>query len=236
MAEPREVREDLRELPVRGSPPEDLEDIIDQNDIDRVIVAFSKDGHGELLSVLHSMRDHGVQIDVVPRLFEVVDPRAQIPHRRGLARCSVCLRCGCRVRRACWSAAVDVVGASAPTRPHCAAHGAHRDPHQARFARPGLLPLDAARSGHARVHAPQVQDDARRDRSGGAPPTTSRATPASAPRTPKATAAEAPDAGLCVRYQREPDGRELKKSRIAATTSAICADESSGYIGNESVH
>jgi exopolysaccharide biosynthesis polyprenyl glycosylphosphotransferase len=82
-AEPRERREDLGDLQLVGRP-HDLEQIVRRDDIDRVIVAFSNDGHEELLSALRPLRKHDVQIDVVPRLFEFVNPRVTIHTVEGL--------------------------------------------------------------------------------------------------------------------------------------------------------
>jgi exopolysaccharide biosynthesis polyprenyl glycosylphosphotransferase len=76
-AEPREQRDDLGGLRILGALS-DLRDIVDRKNIDRVIVAFSNDGHEELLIALRSLLREEVQIDVVPRLFEVVNPRVAI--------------------------------------------------------------------------------------------------------------------------------------------------------------
>ena len=51
----------------------DLETIIEAQQIDRVIIAFSRASHEQLLESIRACRDAGVAIDVVPRLFEFLD-------------------------------------------------------------------------------------------------------------------------------------------------------------------
>jgi exopolysaccharide biosynthesis polyprenyl glycosylphosphotransferase len=75
--EPRKPRQDLGDLAMLGEPRE-LDAIIAQHDIDRVIVAFSKEGHEEMLEIIRALRGLNVQIDVVPRLFDVVTPRVSM--------------------------------------------------------------------------------------------------------------------------------------------------------------
>jgi exopolysaccharide biosynthesis polyprenyl glycosylphosphotransferase len=50
-----------------------LEHVIEAYGIDRVIIAFSRAGHEELLHCIRVCRDQGVAVDVVPRLFEFLD-------------------------------------------------------------------------------------------------------------------------------------------------------------------
>ena len=51
----------------------DLDTIIETQQIDRVIIAFSRVSHEQLLKSIRACRDAGVAIDVVPRLFEFLD-------------------------------------------------------------------------------------------------------------------------------------------------------------------
>ena len=51
----------------------DLDTIIEKQQIDRVIIAFSRASHEQLLESIRACRDAGVAIDVVPRLFEFLD-------------------------------------------------------------------------------------------------------------------------------------------------------------------
>ena len=82
-AEPKERREDLGGLQLLGAP-DDLGEIVRQNDVERVIIAFSNDRHEHLLGVVYSLREHNLQIDVVPRLFEAVNPNVGIHTIEGL--------------------------------------------------------------------------------------------------------------------------------------------------------
>lgn len=50
-----------------------LDAVIEEQTIDRVIIAFSRATHRELLDCIRTCRDHGVAVDVVPRLFELLD-------------------------------------------------------------------------------------------------------------------------------------------------------------------
>jgi exopolysaccharide biosynthesis polyprenyl glycosylphosphotransferase len=82
-AEPREKRPDLGDLPVLGTP-EQIAEIVERNDVDRVIVAFSRDGHEEMLELLRTIRKGDVHIDLVPRLFEAVSANVGIHTLEGL--------------------------------------------------------------------------------------------------------------------------------------------------------
>jgi exopolysaccharide biosynthesis polyprenyl glycosylphosphotransferase len=80
---PRIRRVDLDHVSLLG-PPERLPDIIRTFDIERVVIAFSSDSHAETLELIHSLRKFDVQLDVVPRLFEIVGPRVGIHTVEGL--------------------------------------------------------------------------------------------------------------------------------------------------------
>jgi len=82
-AEPKERREDLGDLQIIGTPDE-VAEIVRREEVDRVIIAFSKESHSELLSVVHRLRKHNLQIDLVPRLFEAVNPTVGIHTVEGL--------------------------------------------------------------------------------------------------------------------------------------------------------
>ncbi len=59
-------------LPKLGSLDQ-LDTVLDECAVDRVIIAFSRASHQQLLSCIRSCRDHRVAVDVVPRLFELLD-------------------------------------------------------------------------------------------------------------------------------------------------------------------
>jgi exopolysaccharide biosynthesis polyprenyl glycosylphosphotransferase len=82
-AEPKERRDDLGDVPLLGSP-EELTSIVNLHRVDRVILAFSKERHEELLELVRSLREQDVQIDVVPRLFEAVNPNVGLHSLEGL--------------------------------------------------------------------------------------------------------------------------------------------------------
>jgi exopolysaccharide biosynthesis polyprenyl glycosylphosphotransferase len=64
--------------------PAGLRELVDLFDVERVIVAFSNDSHDELIGLIRSLRDHEVQVDIVPRLFDVMSPRARFHDVEGL--------------------------------------------------------------------------------------------------------------------------------------------------------
>jgi exopolysaccharide biosynthesis polyprenyl glycosylphosphotransferase len=79
---PRARRADI-DLPVLGRLP-DLAELISQHAIDRVIVAFSGGADEATMTLIRSLRDEEVIVDVVPRLYELVGPRADIHLIEGL--------------------------------------------------------------------------------------------------------------------------------------------------------
>jgi exopolysaccharide biosynthesis polyprenyl glycosylphosphotransferase len=74
-SEPLARRPELEHLPLLG-PPERLPALIPELDVDRVVVAFSGDSHPRTLELIRSLDGLDVQVDVVPRLFEIVAPNA----------------------------------------------------------------------------------------------------------------------------------------------------------------
>jgi len=59
-------------------PPEELPEIVRTRDVERVVVAFFNRPVSEAIELVSRAKDLRVQIDIVPRLFVVVDPRAQL--------------------------------------------------------------------------------------------------------------------------------------------------------------
>lgn len=82
-AQPKERREDLEHLVLLGEPSR-LPAIVRLFDVERVIVAFSNDRHEETLELVRSLKDLDVQIDIVPRLFELVGPGVGVHTVEGL--------------------------------------------------------------------------------------------------------------------------------------------------------
>ena len=72
-ADPKERRNDLEHLTILGVP-HDLPELVRLLDIERVIVAFSNNPDTETLHLMRLLKDIDVQVDVVPRLYELVYP------------------------------------------------------------------------------------------------------------------------------------------------------------------
>jgi len=82
--DPKARRPDLPEdLAILGGP-ERLPEIVKCLDVERVVIAFSNEPVSELLSLLRQLRVFGVQIDLVPRLFELACPRLTVHAVEGL--------------------------------------------------------------------------------------------------------------------------------------------------------
>ncbi len=62
----------VADLPHLGGV-QDISTILRREGIDRVIIAFSRAGHVELLQAIRACRDNRVPVHVVPRLFELLD-------------------------------------------------------------------------------------------------------------------------------------------------------------------
>jgi exopolysaccharide biosynthesis polyprenyl glycosylphosphotransferase len=82
-AEPKERRPDLDHLTLLGGP-EKLRDLVKLLDVERVIIAFSNDADDETLAMIRTVQDLGVQIDIVPRLFDILGPGVGIHTIEGL--------------------------------------------------------------------------------------------------------------------------------------------------------
>jgi exopolysaccharide biosynthesis polyprenyl glycosylphosphotransferase len=76
-ADPLELADDLEHVRVLGSP-ERLPAIIRLLDVERVLIAFSSASHEKTLAVIRKLKDLDVQIDIVPRLFEITGPNVGI--------------------------------------------------------------------------------------------------------------------------------------------------------------
>ena len=74
---PKPMAPILEHIPLLGDP-EDVRAIVNELGIERVIVAFSGASHESTLTVIRELRDYPVQIDVVPRLFELIPATADL--------------------------------------------------------------------------------------------------------------------------------------------------------------
>ena len=82
-ASPKAPRADLEHVTLLG-PPEELAELVRAYDVERVMIAFSNESHEELLRLIRSLKGLSVQIDIVPRLFEIVGPGVEIHTVEGL--------------------------------------------------------------------------------------------------------------------------------------------------------
>jgi exopolysaccharide biosynthesis polyprenyl glycosylphosphotransferase len=109
-AEPRERRGDLGQVQLLGASDE-LQAIVAENDVERVIFAFSNEPPEQTLDLIRSLGSVDLQIDVVPRLFEAVGPQVAFHSVEGLPLVGLPAprrtRPALAVKRAC-----DVVGAT----------------------------------------------------------------------------------------------------------------------------
>ena len=164
-AEPLESRAETRDVSELGG----LDDLQSARAtsiaIDRVIVAFSNEPDSETMDVVRSLRDRDVIVDVVPRLFDLIGPRASMHLLEGMPL--VCVP-PARLSRSSFvmKRAVDIVVATlgllliaAPLFAYAAIRIKLDSPGPV-FFRQERLGLDMRP-----VHLPQVPDDAGRHRS-----------------------------------------------------------------------
>ena len=81
--EPRRNGHGGPDVPVIGAL-DDLDAIVAGQQVDRVIVAFSRARHNDFLRVVRACADSGVKVNIVPRLFEVVSSRALVDDVEGI--------------------------------------------------------------------------------------------------------------------------------------------------------
>ncbi len=81
--DPKPRRGHAERIPVLGALDE-LRRLVDMHSVERVIFAFSGDSHSQWLHQIRDLRDAGVQVDIVPRLFELIGPKVDIHGVEGL--------------------------------------------------------------------------------------------------------------------------------------------------------
>jgi FlaA1/EpsC-like NDP-sugar epimerase len=79
----REQDAALEDLPILGTIDE-LPALVHALDVERVIIAFALDREDSVLPLIRTLSDAEVQIDIVPRYFEVVGPGVDIHDVEGL--------------------------------------------------------------------------------------------------------------------------------------------------------
>jgi exopolysaccharide biosynthesis polyprenyl glycosylphosphotransferase len=82
-ADPLAQRAETRDVEMLGGLGQ-LQELVAQHQVDRVIVAFSKEPDDETMDVVRSLRDRDVIVDVVPRLFGLIGPRASMHLLEGM--------------------------------------------------------------------------------------------------------------------------------------------------------
>jgi exopolysaccharide biosynthesis polyprenyl glycosylphosphotransferase len=80
---PRARRPDLDGLPLLGGPDQ-LAQIVRRFAVDRAVFAYSNDPPEATVELVRSLRDCDTQIDIVPRLYEILTPGAPIFTVEGL--------------------------------------------------------------------------------------------------------------------------------------------------------
>ena len=76
------------DLPYLGGLPA-LSDLVALDQVDRVMIAFTRAHHEELLHALRVCRDAGVAVDVVPRLFEFLEGARTVDQIGGMPLLSI---------------------------------------------------------------------------------------------------------------------------------------------------
>jgi len=82
-ADPKARSRDLGDLTVLG-PPERLSSIIRAFEVERVIIAFTRGSHERILTLIRSLKDAFVQVDVVPRYYELIGPNTAMSAIEGV--------------------------------------------------------------------------------------------------------------------------------------------------------
>jgi exopolysaccharide biosynthesis polyprenyl glycosylphosphotransferase len=107
---PKPLRDEVAGVPLLGTPSQ-IAEIVRENEIDRVVIAFSSDAHEQLLQAISSLVPLGVQIEIVPRLFEAVGQESNVHTVEGLPVLTLARRQSSRLSAAV-KRLVDVVGAT----------------------------------------------------------------------------------------------------------------------------
>jgi exopolysaccharide biosynthesis polyprenyl glycosylphosphotransferase len=108
--DPKSMRRDLADDLVLGTPG-DIRRLVKQHDVQRIVIAFSREGHDRQLALVHALRNLDVQIDVVPRLFEAIGPAVGVHYVEGLPLVALQPVRPTKLARAA-KRAIDVVGSS----------------------------------------------------------------------------------------------------------------------------
>ena len=138
--------------------------IVESREVDRVIVAFSGEADDRTMSLVRSLRDEDVIVDLVPQALRARRAAGRHPPDRGSTAAHRPTGTTAAILAHRRSALVDLVGAAALLAADRADLRDRRDPDQAGVTRAGLLPPDEARHEQAAVHRVEVPDDEGRHR------------------------------------------------------------------------
>ena len=159
---PRERGEGLADLTVLGTPA-DLPALVEALDVERVIVAFLQAPHAEMLDLVRELNGLGVQVDVVPRLFDAIGSQVHVHAAEGLPLLGMppayLPRSSLFLKRA-----LDLILSSLGLMLLSPLFAAIARGHQARLARAGALPSGAHGSRRDTLRDPQVPHHDRRCR------------------------------------------------------------------------
>jgi exopolysaccharide biosynthesis polyprenyl glycosylphosphotransferase len=82
-SEPKELRADLGSQLILGSPG-DLRELVRELGVERVIVAFSNESPEHMVKLVRQLKGIEAQVDIVPRLFDIVGPNVTVHSVEGL--------------------------------------------------------------------------------------------------------------------------------------------------------
>ncbi len=80
---PRAIRTDLSHQALLGGPA-NIERIVRQYGVERVLIAFSGDSSGDTVNLVRMLKRLDVHIDIVPRLFDAIGPNVAVHDIEGL--------------------------------------------------------------------------------------------------------------------------------------------------------
>lgn len=80
---PKPRRDSVDALAMLG-PPSELPALVEEHGIERVVIAFTDEDHDETLDLIRELGRQGIQIDIVPRMFEILGARASLHSVEGL--------------------------------------------------------------------------------------------------------------------------------------------------------
>jgi len=81
--QPRARQDGLDHVALLGGTDQ-LEEMVRMFDVERVVIAFSSESSEQTLELLRSMNELDVQVDIVPRLYELVSPSVKIDTLEGV--------------------------------------------------------------------------------------------------------------------------------------------------------